>query len=249
MGKLDGKIAFITGVADNQGRAAALLFAREGASVVGADVKDCTQTLELVGAAGGRMIALSGLDLADAALAREWIAAGVAEFGRVDLLYNNAAAAKFTMFDVMSADDWSFTLRNELDILFHVTQAAWPHLIAAGGGSVINTASISAFRASSSFGVIAHSVGKAGVVAFTRQAALEGAPHKIRVNAISPGFIETEATRAVNERLGGRLTSAIPLGRAGAAEDVARCALFLASDDSSFITGENIVVDGGATVR
>jgi meso-butanediol dehydrogenase / (S,S)-butanediol dehydrogenase / diacetyl reductase len=145
-----------------------------------------------------------------------------------------------------SMEDWSFTLRNELDLIFTVTKAAWPHLLARGGGSIINTASVVAHRASG--GMLAHAAAKGGVLALTRQLAAEGADHGIRCNSISPGAIETPATAAVLASFtgpdGGRRIP-IPLGRFGRPEDVAHLALFLASDESEWVTATDYVVDGG----
>jgi meso-butanediol dehydrogenase/(S,S)-butanediol dehydrogenase/diacetyl reductase len=249
MGRLTGKIAFITGTANNQGRAAARLFAAEGAFVVGCDVKTegANETAELVRAAGGRMLSMAPVDLADPQGARAWIEFGIAAAGGIDVLYNNAAATKWAPIESLTAADWAYTLRNELDIVFHVTQAAWEPFIARGGGSIINTASVSAVRGSRYS--LAHSTGKAGVLGFTLQAALEGAPHRIRVNSISPGPIESPGVVEYNRVTGGKMREAIPLNRYGRPEDVAYCALYLASSESDFVTGANIVVDGGLTAK
>lgn len=248
MGRLDGKIAFITGTADGQGRTAALLFAREGALVVGCDLKTqaAEETVALVRAAGGRMISRSPVDLGDREQARHWIDQCIAEAGGMDILYNNAAAVRFDTLDRMSAEDWTFTLRNELDLLFHVTQAAWPHLIARGGGAIINTSSASALRGNPRLGATAHAAAKGGVIAMTQQLAAEGAPHRIRVNTISPGAIQSPATEWMKD-VAERVRNSIPLGRWGKPEDIAYCALYLASDEASWVTAANFVVDGGIT--
>lgn len=125
-GRLHGKVCFITGTAGGQGAAAAELFAAEGATVIGCDIK------------------LDGIDLSDPEQAARWIETGVAQAGRIDVLYNNASATRVGSFDELTWDDWQFVLRNELDLIFTVTKAAWPHLKADGGGLVINTASVSA---------------------------------------------------------------------------------------------------------
>ncbi|HEY7075379.1 MAG TPA: SDR family NAD(P)-dependent oxidoreductase, partial [Solirubrobacteraceae bacterium] len=127
MGRLDGKVCFITGTGGGQGAAAAELFAAEGATVVGCDIK------------------VDGTDLADPAQAAAWIERGVAEAGRIDVLYNNASATRVGPFDDVTWEDWQFVLRNELDLIFTVTKAAWPHLKAARG-CIVNTASVSAWR-------------------------------------------------------------------------------------------------------
>ncbi|MGC3980048.1 MAG: SDR family NAD(P)-dependent oxidoreductase [Steroidobacteraceae bacterium] len=248
MGRLSNKVAFITGTADGQGRAAALLFAREGASIVGCDLKTeaAEETVALVKAAGGKMISRSPVDLGDGASARAWVEAGVKEFGGIDILYNNAAAVRFDMFGELSQEDWSFTLRNELDLLYHVTQAVWPHLVKRGGGVIINTASASALRGNPRLGATVHAAAKGGVIAMSQQLAAEGAQYKIRSNVISPGAISSPATEWMGPQAE-RVRASIPLGRWGKPEDIAYCALYLASDEASWVTAANFVVDGGIT--
>ena len=148
MGRLDGKVVLITGTAGGQGAAAARLFAQEGASVYGCDLdaERSEAVAHEIRAAGGEMQSTAPVDLADPVAAAEWVD-GVAKLaGGIDVLYNNASAPRVGPFTEMSWDDWRFTLHNELDLIFTVTKAAWPHLIARGGGVVINTASVSAHR-------------------------------------------------------------------------------------------------------
>lgn len=252
-GRLAGKLAVITGTGGGQGRAAALLFAQEGAVVVGGDVKadGAQETVDLVRANGGTMTSMHPLDFADPDAVRVWMDAAMDEHGRLDILYNNAAAPRFAPLMEMSIEDWHSNLRNELDLVFHVTRAAWPHLIANGGGSVISTGSIqgmSAMRPAT--GGFAHAAGKAGVIGMTRELAAEGGPHGIRVNAISPGLIFTEIVVEWADSMPGfgeAFVEAQLLDRKGQAEDIAHAALFLASDESAFVTGHNLVVDGGYT--
>jgi NAD(P)-dependent dehydrogenase (short-subunit alcohol dehydrogenase family) len=246
--RLTGKVAFISGSGRGIGRAAAQIFAAEGARVFGGDidVQTADDTTALVRNAGGEMASLAPVDLSDPKGARRWIKAGVAEFGRIDVLYNNAGAVRFGAIDGVDASDWNFTLRNELDVVMWTTQAAWPHLIEAGGGAIINTGSTSGLRGHTTLGQSAHTTAKAGVIALTIQHAAEGSPHRIRVNSISPGPTDTPALREVVGDAG--LPAPIPLGRLGRPEDIALCALFLASDDAAWITGANIVVDGGMSI-
>ena len=139
-------------------------------------------------------------------------------------------------------------LRNELDIVFLVTKHAWPHLVARGGGSVLLVGSTAGITGSLTNTRIAHTATKGGVVAMTKQLAAEGAAHGIRANCISPGMIRTPATEGdllAPDSPMRSIARAIPLGRIGAPEEVARCALFLASDEASYVTGANLVVDGG----
>jgi len=248
MGRLAGKIAFITGAADGQGRAAARLFAAEGATIVGCDLKTeaLAETAGMVRTAGGRMIVSDPVDLGDADAARRWIDAGVAEAGGINILYNNAGAVRFGAVDQMPVEDWTFTLRNELDLVFYATRAAWPHLIAQGGGVIINTASTVTRRGSARMGMGAHIAAKGAVIAYTRQLAAEGAPHRIRAVSISPGAIETPATAHLKDQAA-ELAKAIPLGRWGQPEDIAYCALYLASDEACWVTGADFAIDGGAS--
>jgi NAD(P)-dependent dehydrogenase (short-subunit alcohol dehydrogenase family) len=231
-GRLADKVCFITGTAGGQGAAAAELFAAEGATVVGCDIKD-------------------GIDLADPAQAAAWIETGVAGAGGIDVLYNNASATRVGPFDELTWEDWQFTLRNELDLIFTATKAAWPHLKVRGGGLVINTASVSAWRGAAFTEQAAHGAAKGGVLAITRHLAASGAPHGIRANSISPGLIVTPQIAHFfddpSHPMHG-MREAHPLGRLGEPEDVARVALFLASDDAAYLNAVDIVVDGGQSV-
>jgi len=252
MGRLTGKVALITGTAGGQGRAAALLFAHEGARIVGCDLKvaGAEETVAQVQRAGGEMISMAPVDLAVPEQANQWVQDAVAAYGGIDILYNNASTGRIGPFASLSLESWQFTLRNELDLIYLVTRAAWAHLVARGGGSIINTGSIIAAHGTD-MPMAAHGAAKAGVVALTVHLAIEGGPHGIRVNAVSPGLIGTEL---FEEHLKDpfdnvhKQVRTSPLGRVGRAEDVARVALFLASEDSAYVTGTNIVVDGGQTL-
>lgn len=250
MNRLADKVALITGTAGGQGRAAALRFAAEGATVAGCDVKadGAAETLEMVRASGGRMTSTHPLDLADEAAVQDWVDDVAARHGGIDIVYNNAGSTRFATIEATTYTDWSFTMRNELDIVFLVTKHAWRHLVARGGGSVLLVGSTAGISGSMTNTRIAHTATKGGVVAMTKQLAAEGAAHGIRVNCISPGMIRTPATEGdllAADHPMRTIARAIPLGRIGDPEEVARCALFLASDDASYVTGANLVVDGG----
>jgi len=257
-GRLAGKVAFITGTGRGIGRAAAHVFAAEGASVYGCDInaESAAETVALVRAAGGEMSSSAAIDLGDPDDARRWIAEGVDRYGAIDILYNNAAAVRMAKVEDVTPADWSFTLRNELDLVMWTTQAAWPYFTEAGGGVIVNTGSIGGLRGNASLGQSAHTAAMAGVLALTVQHAAEGAHLGIRVNAVVPGPTDTPSFRAVLEKTFGddppelgsddpKLRDHPALYRVGHPEDAPRCAVFLASDDAAWITGESIVVDGG----
>ena len=253
MGRLDGKRALISGTGGGIGRAAAVLCAREGAHVVGCDLNPETsaQTVSLVRAEGGRMDAIAPVDLATEEGAGRWVQEAVALTGGIDVLVNNASAIRFGPVDTLSFADWSFTIRHELDIVFLVTRAAWPHLVAGGGGSIVNVASITASRGAFFMPQNAHGAAKGGVLALTYQLVVEGGPHGIRVNAVSPAMTETPHTAPLLADPDGpaaSIAARVPLGRWGQPEDVAHAIVFLASDESSHVSGANIPVDGGAAV-
>lgn len=253
MGRLDGKVALISGTAGGMGRAAAVVFAAEGASVFGSDIDAALQdeTEEIVRKAGGTISSLAPVDLATQAGAEAWVAAAIAQNGRIDILYNNASRLRLGPFGEQPFEDWAFTIDNELHLPFLCTQAAWPHLIEGGGGVVINVGSVAALRGVAFAPMGAHGAAKAGVLSFTRHLAVAGSEHSIRAVSITPGMIRTPATQPMFDDPSNQadvLRAATPSRRTGEPEDVARVAAFLASDDASFVNGANVVVDGGISV-
>lgn len=247
------KIVLITGTGGGQGRCAALRFAAEGAKVVGCDLDEqgAAATVDMVRAAAGTMTSMQPIDLGDSKAVTEWINGAAAEHGGIDVLYNNASATRFVRMAEMSDEDWHFTLRNELDLVFYACRAAWPHLVASGGGAIVNVASMQGINSIRLIpGGFAHAATKHGVIGMTRELASEGGPVGIRVNAVSPGLILTPATQPASELPGlfDQFREHQIIKRIGRPEDVVSAAMFLASEESSFITGENLVVDGGYTI-
>jgi NAD(P)-dependent dehydrogenase (short-subunit alcohol dehydrogenase family) len=244
---MEGKVVLISGTGGGQGREAALRFAGAGAHVVGCDLKEAgnRETAALVRAAGGVITTMEPVDLSDPQGARRWIEAAAAVRGRIDILYNNASAARFAPIESFSVEDWQFTVRNELDIVFYATRFSWPHL-QERGGVIINVASV-AGMVGSAVGGTAHAATKGAIIAMTRQLAVEGAPHHIRVNSISPGVIESPGTAPMLADPAFRelMLAHNLIKRVGQPKDVAGVALFLAGEDAAYITGANIVVDGG----
>ena len=252
MGRMDGKVALISGGARGMGASEARLFAREGAAVVIGDILDeeGEATAASIAADGGRCRYVH-LDVTQEADWQAAVAEAVAQFGSLDVLVNNAGIGS-SSFQIHEepVELWDRTIDVNLKGVFLGTRAAVPAMLEAGGGSIINI--------SSQLGIVgvpyngsAYQTSKGGVRIFTKAAALQYANRGIRVNSVHPGPIVTEMTRAGRddpERLSIMLAR-IPMGRYGEAEEVANAVLYLASDESSFVTGSEVVVDGGWTAQ
>jgi NAD(P)-dependent dehydrogenase (short-subunit alcohol dehydrogenase family) len=225
------------------------MFAREGARIIGCDVQEgaAEKTADALRADGHDVTGFT-VDLADAEAAARWVDESAERLGGVDVLYNNAAGAGFAPFAEMSLELWRHVIRVELDIVFHTTQPAWRHLRATGNSSIINTASMSGLRGIAPLGQAAHSAAKGGVIALTRTLAAEGAPDGIRANTISPGFVKSPATdKFVGDELRAFQMGMHLIRRPGLGEDIAPLAVYLASDESAWVTGQNYSIDGGVT--
>ena len=233
------------------GRAAAMAFAREGASVVGCgrNVAEAQATVEMVRGQGGTMVSLQPCQLTNPADCQALVDFAVRSCGRIDVVFNNAARAYFNWLEDITDEEWERDRLEEVDLVFFLTRAAWPHL-KASHGVVVNTASLNALMSFKMLGSLAHTTAKAGIIAMTRQLAMEGREYGIRANSISPGVIETNQTREQlkDPEWAGPMLGKTLLGRLGRPEEVANVALFLASDESSYVTGADIVVDGGMKV-
>jgi meso-butanediol dehydrogenase / (S,S)-butanediol dehydrogenase / diacetyl reductase len=253
-GRLAGKVVLISGTGGGQGRAAARIFAQEGAKVVGCDINADTaaETADLVRDAGYDMISVGGVDLADRDQAQAWVKRAKDEHGRVDVLYNNASLPRFAPFPEMTPEDYGFTVRNELDVLWYPSQAAWPYLVEDGGGAIVNIASIAGIIGLRDLPQSAHAATKGAVIGLTAQLAAEGAAVGIRVNCISPGVINSPPVQEIlasgDQSPLRPVIGATALGQPGEPEDIVYAALYLASDEARWVTGTHLVVDGGSSV-
>lgn len=251
--RLKGKVALITGAGGGQGQVVSLLFAEAGATVFASDVN--AETLEATRALAeerGLAITTTVVDASSAGQANAWVDEAMAKAGRIDVLYNNGAHVHMAPFADMTAEQWHETIRLELDVIFMPTKAVWPVMTRQQGGSIINISSCSGILAAEGLGAAAHAAGKGGVIAVTRQLAMEGAPHWIRVNCISPGPIMGPTLQIAydsSEYFRNLFDSTPMLERHGYPIDIAYMGLFLASDESQFVTGVNIPVDGGGVSK
>jgi NAD(P)-dependent dehydrogenase (short-subunit alcohol dehydrogenase family) len=251
--RLKNKIVVITGAGSGQGRSASLLFCAEGASVVGSDwnAELGDQTARMVKERGGESIFVRA-DVSNSADVKNLIDAALKKYGRIDVLYNNAGvgfSSELSMADILETpeEDWDRVIAINLKSMYLTCKYAIPSMVQNGGGSIINTASIAAMIGSEA--AHAYTASKGGMIALSRALAVEFGPKNIRVNCIAPGAIDTPMIAPVVDPLkkSGREFMQSPIRRLGKPEDIAYCALYLASDESSFVTGATFVVDGGFT--
>jgi NAD(P)-dependent dehydrogenase (short-subunit alcohol dehydrogenase family) len=248
--RLKGKIAIVTGAGSRgpglgNGKAASILFAREGARVLCVDlVKDrAEETVGLARAEGGEALAFAG-DVTRAADCAAMVQAAVERWGGLDILHNNVGVeSRANVLDV-TEDDWDRVMAVDLKSMLLTTQAAAPALERRGGGSIICVSSIAGLRG---YGRTAYAAAKAGAIGFVTSVAVQLGPKKIRVNALAPGAVWTPMVESLGPEARERRRRANPLGLEGTAWDVAWGAVYLASDESRWVTGQVLVIDGGLT--
>ena len=251
MDRLKGKVAFITGAGMGMGREASVLFAEEGARIIVADIdgKAATETVTLVEKKGGQALAVTG-DVALEADVQRMIAAGTKCFGALHVLYNNAGVLwKDRDRSVLETDDtwWDRVMAINLKSVFWVTKHGIPHLKKAGGGSIIMMGSVSAL-AGFTRAQDAYTAAKGALISLTKSLAIQFARDQIRCNVIHPGIVDTPLQAPyLTAEIRKEFETGIPLGRIAKPREIANVALFLASDESSFMTGAELVVDGGFT--
>jgi NAD(P)-dependent dehydrogenase (short-subunit alcohol dehydrogenase family) len=249
---LRGKVAIITGAATGIGRASALLFAQAGARLVLADLREpeLARTVADVRAAGGPVESITA-DLARPEDCAAVVAAAGRAFSRLDVLLNNAGVGTMVVggtVETIGLEQWDLAQDVNVRAMYLVSRAAIPLMRAGGGGAIVNISSVSAFHGSVERPTHAYAASKGAVLGLTHAMAASYGRDRIRVNAICPGTIRTRLTADIVPHVeqAAREGHGIPLGRVGEPEDIARCALFLASDDAAFVSGAHLVADGGA---
>jgi NAD(P)-dependent dehydrogenase (short-subunit alcohol dehydrogenase family) len=259
MGRLDGKVAIVTGAGSGQGRAGAHLFAKEGGRVVVGEFNEESgqATAEQIRSAGGEAV-FAHCDVGKEADVKAMVDLAISTYGRLDVLYNNAGlwfsaqgnykpGVTDAPSPLLEDNIWERTIAVNLKSVYLGAKYAIPEMKKAGAGAIINVSSVAAIKTGRGGNSDAYTAAKGGVLAITRTLAVEHAPFQIRCNCIIPGAIHTPLAGPFTPEYDEAIKKAVPLGRWGQPEDVAKLALFLASDDSSWITGQFFVIDGGSS--
>lgn len=243
--ELKGKAAVVTGSARGIGKAIAEKLASLGASVVINDISEDTakKTAEEIAAKYGVETLAHACDISQEDQAAALMEACVQKFGKVDILVNNAGITRDTLMLRMKKEQWDQVIAVNLTGTFLCTKAAFKHMMSARSGAIVNLSSIAGVNGN--MGQTNYSASKAGVIGFTKSAALEGAMRGVRCNAIAPGFIATDMTAAIPDKIKAVMLKSIPLNRAGTPEDIANGVAFLVSDMASYITGQVLEINGG----
>lgn len=246
---LKNKTAIVTGGSRGIGRAIVLMLAKEGADVAFNYLNSEQAALELVREveALGVRCKPARVDIRDHDAIKEWIDGIKTEFGRIDILINNAGVIADKPMMLMTREDWDTVINTNLCGMYHVTRACIVGFLKQKEGRIINISSVSGLTGIP--GQVNYSATKGGMNAFTKALAKETAAYGIRVNAVAPGFIETDILSGINEEQRKKIMETIPLGRLGRVEDVAGCVKFLLSEGASYITGQVLTVDGGLVMR
>jgi len=247
MKRFENRVAIVTGASRGIGAAIAMRLAAEGAAVVVnyAGREDAAaEVVAAIGAAGGRAVALKA-DVSDSAACLELVEATIGQFGALDVLVNNAGINRDRLLVRMTDSEWQSVIDTDLSGVFYMTRAAARRMLEARSGAIVNISSVVGITGN--IGQANYAAAKAGLIGMTKAVARELAVRGIRVNAVAPGFVETDMTGALPESARENFLRSIALGRFGAGEDIAAAVAFLASDDASYVTGQVLTVDGGMT--